>query len=649
MASRLARIARWWAPAFAFAATLALELVLVERKYGVFGGGFGAGHVLDRPVEGFLFAATLIAAHALLIGALWLVIRAAHRKRPDSATFLLNFLFFALGGMAAFLVAKFEALSYFSDALGFELVTSLGGGSLGGALLYVASEGALAIAAAAAAATAWWLAMRAARRWLPERVAQPGLRARHLLWAALPLPLLAGVAAREPDVRYALARTTAPAAALALFHQASDFDRDGYSAFSARRDTFPFDRARHPLALDVPGNGIDEDGFGGDFSLAESPPDPPRLRLSGEPRHVVLIVLESFRGDAIGKRLGGRPVTPVLTGLARDGAWFSEAYSHVGFTTASGKSIFSGALEPKAGDASIFRDLKGAGYRIGVFSAAPENFGGISEAVGMRASADIFIDAELLKAERAHSSAALGSLALDGRIVLREFDRHFASPRDWTRPTFLYFNFQEAHFPYHHRAMPQLLPGAPVARKEIKASNRARVAATYWNSAAYSDWLVGQVIERLKRTGAWDRTLLVVTGDHGESLFDDGFLGHGHMLNRAQTHVPFILGDRLPVPPGPIGLSDYRRIILQTLSNVPISPRREPVFQYIGTLDSPAVVGMVEAGGVRTILNLETDIVEFSEIGKKVRYRDLAPGTELRARADRLAHEWARQRWLART
>jgi hypothetical protein len=46
-----ARRSPWWPLACAFAATLALELALGERKYGLFGGGFGASHVIDRPAE----------------------------------------------------------------------------------------------------------------------------------------------------------------------------------------------------------------------------------------------------------------------------------------------------------------------------------------------------------------------------------------------------------------------------------------------------------------------------------------------------------------------------------------------------------------------------------------------------------------------
>jgi phosphoglycerol transferase MdoB-like AlkP superfamily enzyme len=645
----MSRLRFWWPLALAFLVTLALELGLVERKHSIFAGGFGQSKVIDRAGEWLIFAPGLVVTHSALILAGFLGLRALHRRRAGSAIFYLNFLFLTVGIFSALLIAKFQALAYFSDAMGFELVRSLGGGSLFTAALYVLDEATLLGLAAAGAAVAYYVCYRMVKRWLPRWQNGPDpLRWRHLavlLSLAVPLAL---AAAWRPDARYGLARFTAFGAINLGLQSLTDFDRDGYSWFSAQRDLHPFDPARHPLALDVPGNGVDEDGFGGDFRLGGPAEAEPALKLPAEPKHLVVIVLESVRGDSIGKRVAGRLVTPNLTALAKQGTWVSEAYSHVGFTTHSGISIFGGALEPRRGGPSLFRDLKGAGYRIAVLSAAPEDFGGISETVGMRASADLYVDAELLKAERAHESASLGSLALDGRKILRELDRNFRSGADWRRPTFLYLNFQEAHFPYSHKDMPRFLPGRLAKRSEIKAPNREAVERTYWNSVAYSDWLVGQVVSRLKAQGVYERTLIMITGDHGEALFEEGFLGHGHVIDRAQTHVPFILSDPGVRVAGPIGLSDYRGVVLRALSGQPQAPARPAVFQYIGTLDRPGSIGIVEAGGVWTTLNLDTEELWFSDSGRRVRYRTLAPGSPEKARADRLVNEWARQRWLAR-
>ncbi|HEY5722634.1 MAG TPA: sulfatase-like hydrolase/transferase [Allosphingosinicella sp.] len=644
--NRLARLKPWWPLALVYGFTLVLELVLAERKYGLFGGGFGASHVIDRPSETSFFVVALGLAHALLVGLLYCLFRALHRKRPDSPLLPFNFAFFTLAAWVALLTVKYEVLSYFSDAVGFQLLRNLGGGSLLDALLFVMDEAGLLAMAALGAAAAWWILRRLVKRFAPRQARSAPLRWRHLLLLALPLPLALFAAARDPDPRYALSRFTAPYAATAGLEAASDFDRDGYGWFGARIDRHPFDSARHPLALDVPGNGIDEDGYGGDLSFA-APATTAAPRLPASPKHLVLIVLESGRADAIGRRFAGREVTPNLNALARSGSLIPEAYSHVGFTTSSLKSLFSGSLDPAAGGPSLFRDLKSNGYRIGVFSGQPESFGDISKVVGMRKNTDVFVDAETLKAERAFSFAAKGSLLIDGRILLRELDRKFGNPADWAKPTFLYINFQEAHFPYAHPSTMRILPGAPIARGDIRVENKAALERTYWNALAYDDWLIGQVIARLKKLGIWEHTLLAVTADHGESLFDDGFLGHGHMINAQQTRIPFILNAPGIAAAGPVGLDDYRAILLNALGARAALRPEGPVFQHIGPLDSPTAIGMVGKGSVFTVMMMESDQVSFSESGRSARYADLAPGSPERARADALLDRWARERWIA--
>src|SRR3546814_9247126 len=89
--------------------------------------------------------------------------------------------------------------------------------------------------------------------------------------------------------------------------------------------------------------------------------------------------------------------------------------------------------------------------------------------------------------------------------------------------------------------MPQLIDGKPIPRGSIDAGHKEWVERTYWNAVAYDDRLIGELIARLKGMGVYDDSLIVILSDHGESLFDDGFLGHGHMINAQQTHIPLIL------------------------------------------------------------------------------------------------------------
>ncbi|MGZ8347258.1 MAG: sulfatase-like hydrolase/transferase [Allosphingosinicella sp.] len=627
--------------------TLLFELALAERKYALFGGGFGQSQTLDAPLEIASFLAALLACQVLLFHLLYRLVRRLHGRRATSWLLPFNFLFFAgLGGVGA-AIAKYEALAYFSDAMSFQIIRNLGGGSLADALLYSLSEAGLALIVVGGFAllylAAWWWLRR---RWRDAAPLPDGTRlsGRQTLLAVAATAILLFAANRADDARPALSRFTSVALFSTLLHQATDFDRDGWSFFSWPIDRQPFDASRHPYALDVPGNGLDEDGYGGDlvFAPAETPAPPV---IAGRKRHVILIVLESTRADALGQRVAGRPVAPVLEGLAARGSAAGEAYSHVGFTTQSLQSLFTGRLAPADDRQSLVRDFLANGYRVGVFSGQSEDFGGIAATTGMRRGS-IFVDANTLREERAFSFAAEGSLHVDGRLLLREFDRRLGRPEAWTRPNFLYFNFQSAHFPYAFPGMDQVLPGTPIPRREIGPDNREWVARTYWNAVAHGDRLIGALLARLDRLGVRDDSLIVVTADHGESLFDDGFLGHGHALNEQQTRIPFVLSDPGVALPGPVGLADMRAHILRAAGAPIAAPARRGIFQYLGDLDRPGAIAVVGRGGEWIRFDLFREAVWTRRTNGWTPYARLR-GPD-RAAADALIDAWARERWLAR-
>lgn len=632
-----------------FLFTYAVELVLDERKFGLFGGGFGQSHTLDAPLDIALFFAATLLAQGFALALLWVLLRRLLRRPEQRSRRLFSFVFFGVAISMAALAAKLELLSFFSDAVSFQLIRNLGGGSLTDAFLFAMNESALyAIGALAGlvvyGGVMWALARRARTRSAPIE-ARPFLRGRTVLILLIALPFVAFVADRVPNARYAANRMNAFSAVTAILSQLTDFDRDGYSLYSAQLDRQPFDSTRHPFALDKPDDGIDQDGFAGDFHYTGPEPRYVMPPLPAHKRNLVLIVLESTRFDALGKRIDGKLVMPNLTALAAQGSSIPEAYSHVGYTTESLKSLFSGQLDPQPGDDSIFRDLKRHGYRIGVFSGQPESFGGISDTVGEKASADVYVDAETLKDERASAFAAQGSLLVDEGKLLREFDRRMGDPKGWQQPTFVYFNFQSAHFPYHHDGMVDHIDPHPIARGDISAANRDHVEKTYYNATAYTDQRIGEVIAQLKALGVWDDTLLVVTADHGESLFDDNFLGHGHMINHQQLHIPFVLSQKGVTVDRPVGLDDYRAIMSDLLAGqAPVLPKQN-VFHYIGGLDEPASIGLVDPGVRFTTFDLDTEAVGFSERGTKRRYDTWPAGSPDRARADRLIREWEKRRW----
>src|SRR5690349_14348694 len=106
------------------------ELALADRKYGLFSGGFGQSQAVDTPFELAAFAAAVLACQAFLFWLLYRLVRLLHRRRADSWLFHFNYAFFVGVGAIAAMVAKYQALAFFSDAMSLQIVRNLGGGSL---------------------------------------------------------------------------------------------------------------------------------------------------------------------------------------------------------------------------------------------------------------------------------------------------------------------------------------------------------------------------------------------------------------------------------------------------------------------------------------------------------------------------------------
>lgn len=624
----------------AAAATLLAELAVELRRGPVFTGSEATHSSLSGAGESAAFLAAFVLAQIVVLGTLREILRLFSRTRPVRAAWDFAWLVAIL--WLALLAAKSRLAGFLGERLDFAIVRELGGGSLAEALRYAADE-LVVLAALLPLALAWLLPRRRLRFAVePERPARRRRIASATL-AVLAAALALLWAAAWPKTDFQVRRFAAPGLLAGALGAATDFDRDGWGLFSRPPDPHPLDRARYPMALDVPGNGVDEDGFGGDFRYAPPPaPPPPAPRFPGERRHVVLIVLESTRADALGKVWGGRAVAPTLDALAASGTAAREAYSNYGLTWRSLRTMFSGEVLPVPGGPSLFRDFRAAGYRVGVFSTQSEDFGGIAAASGMREASHVFVDAATIAAGEGRSGAASRTVA-DGRSLLREMDRRLGGPQAWETPTFLYVNLQAPHYPYGGAGTPSFLPGRAMAASEIRRGNRALVERNYWNSVAYADWLVGEVVRRLRAAGAWERSVVAVVGDHGEALFEDGYLGHGFALDAAQTRVPLVLSRRLPLP-AILGQEDVRTLLLHAAGADVPPPDGGPVFQIVGYFAAPGLIGVVEQGGRWTTYEPATGRASTPESGPTL-YRDLPEGSAARRRIERLVNLWMSHRW----
>src|SRR5258707_4848605 len=93
---------------------------------------------------------------------------------------------------------------------------------------------------------------------------------------------------------------------------------------------------------------------------------------------------------------------------------------------------------------------------------------------------------------------------------------------------FLWMHLYDPHFPYH--------PPDPYSREYA--------AQPYDGEIAFADEQVRRLLRFLKEKGIYKNTLIVLCGDHGESLGEHGEKTHGFFIYNATMHVPLII--RLP-------------------------------------------------------------------------------------------------------
>src|SRR6185369_686031 len=83
------------------------------------------------------------------------------------------------------------------------------------------------------------------------------------------------------------------------------------------------------------------------------------------------------------------------------------------------------------------------------------------------------------------------------------------------------------------------------AELQPDADDVKQIQALYDGAVTAIDDAIGRVLRTLERLGIADRTIVVVTADHGETLFDHGHgQGHGdHLFGDEVTHVPLVVYD----------------------------------------------------------------------------------------------------------
>jgi len=261
---------------------------------------------------------------------------------------------------------------------------------------------------------------------------------------------------------------------------------------------------------------------------------------------VVLISIDTLRADRLPLYGYTRIRTPFLDRFAKDAWLFENAYSPCPMTLPAHTTMLTGMLPPEHGvrnnigftfdgqaHVSLPRLLAQRGYATG---AAVSSYVLRSE-TGLGRLFDFYEDS---------IDTIPGVQPVNYQ---RSGDKTAALAESWIgehagKPFFFLFHIYEPHVPYD--------PPEPF---------RSQYGATYDGEVATADAIVGAFLDALKKLGAYDRAIVIVTSDHGEGLGQHGEQQHSIFLYREAIRVPLLV--KLPDESGagrrvaaPVQLSD---------------------------------------------------------------------------------------------
>jgi sulfatase-like protein len=262
---------------------------------------------------------------------------------------------------------------------------------------------------------------------------------------------------------------------------------------------------------------------------AGRPGDTSGVPLVGRPPNVVLIVTESLRHDVFGAELMPRITRWAQAGLVSTQHDSGTIYSQSGmFSILYGRSpaLFHQTLDAHV-PPQLCETLRHSGYECAYFTGHPKEWQRREEYLNEH-TMDHFIH------DDRGTWPEWDQRALDGMVQMVKTSE---------KPIFAIVLLMSSHFEY------QYPPEYEIDRPVSNTSWRVTMLSTlgpeaevphrnrYRNTIRFIDDIVGKAIDQLDPT----RNLVVFTGDHGESINDDGHYTHGYSFAEIVTRTPFAM------------------------------------------------------------------------------------------------------------
>jgi len=269
--------------------------------------------------------------------------------------------------------------------------------------------------------------------------------------------------------------------------------------------------------------------------------------------NIILISIDTLRADHLGSYGYMRETSPGLGVLAQDSAVFLNAFATSAWTLPSHASLLTSLFgfnhqiyynDERIGPS--FVTLADVLRQNGFFCAAFTGGVYVGSRYGFSKGFDSFNERE---GDFSVSDSAERAFQAVSEWIGQNRDKNF----------FLFLHTYQPHSPYdcpapfnsiflgHDSKLQKInildyLGGREGTFKPLSDQERQDLIGLYDGEIRYTDdRLIKPLLSRLKQLGLFNRTMVIVTSDHGEEFFDHGGWEHGHTLYNELLKVPLIM------------------------------------------------------------------------------------------------------------
>lgn len=350
----------------------------------------------------------------------------------------------------------------------------------------------------------------------------------------------------------------------------------------------------------------------------------PAVSSSAPRSSVLLITIDTLRRDHLGCYGSGEMYTPNIDAIAHEGVKFENAFATAPLTLPSHASLFTGKYPSSHGvranskwrvldpsHPTLAEILWRSGYATAAFVGAGLLGRQSGLAKGFDHYGDIF-DRMWLRQFRKGNFLLPRLLILTGLmekavVLVRDADEISSKAIQWLKENrekefFLWLHYYDPHGP--HKPHPEFLQSyqKKSGMESVSRDAYSRSRILYKGEVSYTDFHIGRVLDTLRELGMMDTTLLIITSDHGQSLGEHEYYGHGFVIYEQTIRIPLIM--RLP------GIIRPHQVVGSLVSSIDIAPTVLDILAIPGDTDfqGQSLYSLMREGGgtLRDFVYFET-------------------------------------------